>query len=570
MSANSIRPVPPSEAHEFGDPTPNAVGREALVSHEHCVVHLEENSRPRLLWSGEDLLSEKLPAGTRVIYPKPTIAPLKDRDAAIRYALDHPEDATPLSAQLRPGMKVTVAMDDISLPLPIMKRPDLRQSVLEIVLEMLAEHGVTDVELIIATSFHRRMEPFEIRHAVGDKIFKAYFPSRLYCHDGEAPDGMVELGETELGEAVRMNRRAAESDLLIYANINLVPMDGGAKSIAIGLCDYATLQAHHNPKTIRDSNSYFDPNHSELASSAERQAAVVNEHVNCFHIETVVNNQMFDPLMPFFMKNEDNWNLLDRASFRFSKWALGKLSRKTKRQLLFKIPSPYGMIAVHAGETTATHKKTLAYCNQQYCIPVEGQSDVAIVGVPFVSPYNVNSALNPLLVQVMALGYLFNMYRGMPIVKKGGVMIVTHPLYDEFDGKHHAAYREFFHRILPETTDAMQLSHKYEAEFASNPEYIEEYRSGYAYHGVHPFYMWYWGENGRQHVGQVICVGAEDKRVAKTMGWETANTMAEALEMAQSFIGRTPSITHVHVPPISMVDVAGVPSSAAGAETPQT
>lgn len=560
MAADPIRPIPPGEAFTFGDPTPNAVGRAALVSYEHCVVQLEEHSQPRLMWSGEDLLSVKLPRDTRVIYPKPTIAPLKDREAAIRYALEHPENAKPLSAQLRPGMKVTVAFDDISLPLPPMRRPDLRQSMLEIVLEMLAAHGVTDLELIVATSFHRRMEPFEIRHAVGDKIFKAYFPSKLYCHDGEAPDGMVELGRTALGEAVRMNRRAAESDLLIYININLVPMDGGAKSIAIGLCDYAALQAHHNPKTIRESNSYFDPENSGLATSAERQAAVVKEHVNCFHIETVVNNQMFDPLMPFFTKNEDDWNLLDRSAFGISKWALSKLPRKTKRELLFRIPSPYGLIAVHAGETTATHVKTLAYCNQQYCVPVEGQSDVAVMGVPFVSPYNVNSALNPILVQVMVLGYLFNMYRGMPIVKKGGVLIVTHPLYNEFDQKHHPSYHEFFHRILPETTDAVELARKYEAEFASNPDYITEYRTGYAYHGVHPFYMWYWGENGRAHVGKVICVGAEDKRSAEIMGWETSKTMEEALEMAQSFIGRKPSVTHVHIPPISMVDVSGIPA----------
>ena len=82
----------------------------------------------------------------------------------------------------------------------------------------------------------------------------------------------------------------AESDLLIYVNINLVPMDGGAKSIAIGLCDYGALQAHHNPKTIRDPDSYFDHTRSALTSSADRQAAVLKKSVKVFHIETVANN----------------------------------------------------------------------------------------------------------------------------------------------------------------------------------------------------------------------------------------------------------------------------------------
>ena len=105
------------------------------------------------------------------------------------------------------------------------------------------------------------------------------------------------------------------------------------------------------------------------------------------------------------------------------------------------------------------------------------------------------------------------------------------------------------------------IQRKYEQEFAANPDYIRMYRTGNAYHGVHPFYMWYWGENGRAHVGKVIVVGAEDKRTAEILGWDTAATMDEALEMAQSHVGRQPSITHVHIPPIQMVDVMGVPES---------
>ena len=58
-----------------------------------------------------------------MVYPKPTIPGLRDRDAGIRHALEHPEEADPLKAQLRPGMKVTIAIDDISLPLPKMNRP---------------------------------------------------------------------------------------------------------------------------------------------------------------------------------------------------------------------------------------------------------------------------------------------------------------------------------------------------------------------------------------------------------------------------------------------------------------
>jgi len=187
---------------------------------------------------------------------------------------------------------------------------------------------------------------------------------------------------------------------------------------------------------------------------------------------------------------------------------------------------------------------------------VRGQADILIAGIPYISPYNVGSVLNPLLVQVMACGYFFNMNRGIPLIKKGGTLIITHPCMDEFDPVQHPSYIEFFHRLLPETTDAMELHRKYEAEFAQNPSYVHLYRKGNAYHGAHPFYMWYWGENGRQHLGQIIAVGTENTHVPQMMGWERADTLAEAIDMARGRQGRAASITLMHHPPMVMTEVA--------------
>src|SRR5919206_2466097 len=116
------------------------------------VVYIDTNSAPRIMFSGEDLLLEDLPVGTRVVYPKPPIEGLVNPGAAIRYALNHPLGTDPLYAQLYPGMKVTIALDDISLPLPPMATPDIRQTILEILLDMLDANGVDDIHLIIATS----------------------------------------------------------------------------------------------------------------------------------------------------------------------------------------------------------------------------------------------------------------------------------------------------------------------------------------------------------------------------------------------------------------------------------
>ena len=524
-------------------------------THE-SVVYIDRDSAPRIISSGVDFVLEDLPVGTRVIYPNQPIKGLPNREAAIRYALNHPHDCDPLFAQLEPGMKVTIAIDDLSMPLPPMKAPDIRQTALEILIDMMHGHGVEDIHLIIAISLHRRMTANEIKRMVGKRVFDAFYPERLYNHDAEEPDGLVSLGETRHKEPLRINRRAAESDLLIYLNYNFVPMNGGHKSVAVGLCDYESLRPHHEPQTIRDSNSYMDPSSSELTRKINRLGKLVDEHLNVFHIETTVNNRMFAGEMSFLTKNEDTFSAYERMKFEAMRFAMSKMPRAARLKLFNSLTSDYEMIACEAGRTEPVHDRIIEKSMQQYVVPIEGQCDILICPVPEISPYNVYTNLNPLLVQTMALGYHFNMYRGKPLLKKGGTLIIHHPLHDEFDHQQHPSYIEFFNRLLPETRDAFVLMEKYEREFATNPSYIEMYRRGNAYHGAHPFYMWYWGENGRQHVGRVIAAGAENAHVPARMGWERADNLTEAIAMARSYMGRSAEITMLHQPVIAICDMS--------------
>lgn len=524
---------------------------------EHpSVVTIDSRSRPRVLFSGDQLVEVDLPVGSRVVYPKPPLQPLPDVDAAIRYAINHPYGTEPLYARLKPGMKVTIALDDISLPLPPMQLPDIRQKVLDIVLPMLKDHGVTDIHLIVATCLHRPMSADEVQRMVGPKTFSEYWPDRLYNHDAEKPGGMTELGTTEAGEVVEISARAASSDLLIYVNLNFVPMDGGHKSAAVGLCGYKSLRHHHDPYTIRKSDSYMDPDKSELNTRVVRMGRLLNSKLDVFTIETTVNNQMFGDNLSFLAKNEDDLSKREWWSLKALVKTLKTLPQPARQAIFEKVPAPYGVTGVFAGETEAAHKKTLDKCYEQYLVPVKGQADILVTGVPYISPYNVGAYLNPLLVQVLINGYLHNLYRGMPLVKKGGTVIAFHPCSDKFDRDQHLPYVEFFHKLLPQTRDAVELHKRFERDFAKNPAYIQMYRSGLSYHPAHPFFMWYWGENGRQHVGRVIIVGADNEYVPKTLGYETARTFAEALRMAKETAPPEPDVTCLHICPMLMADVS--------------
>jgi len=439
-----------------------------------------------------------------------------------------------------------------------MRRPDIRQRVIEAVLDLAAAAGVDDVHLIAALALHRRMTERELRHAVGDRVYDAFAPQgALYNHDAEDPDNLAFLGETKHGEEVEINKRAAESDLLVYVNINIVSMDGGHKSTATGLASYRSIKHHHNVHTMEHSKSFMDRHNSELHHSNWRMGKVIADAgVKVFQIETTINNDTFgqEGPMSVLAKREWEWTAKDRVSFIGMQKGLGLLSSGARRKAFQSHRAPYGVTSVTAGAIEPVHEKTLQHCFDQHLVEVEGQTDILTMGLPYICPYNVNSIMNPILVMCLGLGYFFNMYRGKPRVREGGVLIMTHPTPWEFHPVHHPSYIDFFEQVLADTTDPKEIEQKWEKQFAEDEWYRHLYRTSYAYHGVHPFYMWYWGSHALKHLGRVIIVGG-DKRAVHRLGFKAASTLNDAFEMAEDVVGRHPTITHLKNPPIVMADV---------------
>jgi lactate racemase len=521
------------------------------------VLDVDRSTPPTLFWHGEGYRLERLPVDrSRIVYAPEPLDGIEDPVAAIRHALEHPTgDSPPLSERLFAGMKLTIAFDDISLPLPPMQRPDVRELVIEQVLDIAASAGVDDVVLVAALALHRRMTEPELRHALGDRIYDAFAPHDLLTqHDAEDPENLLYIGKTDQGEDVELNKRAATSDLLVYVNINLVAMDGGHKSVATGLASYRSLRHHHNVRTMQASRSFMDQHRSELHSSNWRMGRLIAESgVKVFQIETTLNTNTFPDQFRFLQRREWEWNLKDRASFAATSAALDRSTPRLARTVLHSVRAPQRMTSVHAGEVEAVHKLTTDNVYAQQLVRVDGQTDVLTMGLPYICPYNVNSIMNPILVACLGLGYFFNLYRGKPLVREGGVLILSHPTPWAFHPGHHPSYIDFFEEILSETTDPVEVE-KYEEAYATDPWYVHLYRTGNAYHGVHPFYMWYWCAHALQHLGGVIIVGG-DRAAVRRLGFKPASTLADALEMAEDVVGRDPTITHLHAPPIMLTEV---------------
>ena len=296
----------------------------------------------------------------------------------------------------------------------------------------------------------------------------------------------MHLGLTDQGEDVEINKRAATSDLLVYVNINLVAMDGGHKSVATGLASYKSLRHHHNAHTMTQSRSFMDQHRSELHSSNWRMGRLIAASgVKVFQIETNLNTDTFPEQFRFLQRREWEWTARDRAAFLASSKALEATPDRVARSIFHSIRAPHKMSSVQAGEVEAVHARTTENVYAQQLLEVEGQTDILTMGLPYICPYNVNSIMNPILVACLGLGYFFNMYRGRPLVRAGGVVIMSHPTPWAFHPGHHPSYIDFFEQVLAETTDPAEIG-KYEESFATDPWYIHLYRTGNAYHGVHP------------------------------------------------------------------------------------
>lgn len=519
------------------------------------IITLDSDSPPMMFNAGDGFHYEKLPEGTRVVYPKDPIAPLEDPNAAIEKALLEPMGMEPLHELLSPGMKLTIVFDDVSCPLPPMHPPDNRQLVIEKVLEKAAARGVEDIHLIAALGLHRRMTRAELSHCLGKKIMGSFYPDRLYNYDAEDPEGNTVIGTTERGEEVRVSRRAAESDLVVYVNINLVPMNGGHKSVHTGISPYSSIRHHHNAESLRNTRSLMDPPNSALHGSVNRMGEILDESLKVFHIETTLNNAAFPAVFDFMSKPEHEWGPLTKANFLANHKATQLMPRAAARKVFQSIVAPHRMTSVRAGATAPVHEETIEHLHRQQLVHVEGQADVLLLGVPYLGPYNVNSILNPILVHNYVLGYLFNLYKGKPLVREGGVIIATHPVPNEFDDAAHPSYRPFFEEVLSETTDPHEAERKFEEKYIHDPWYRTLYRNSHAYHGWHPFTTWQWGAHALDHVGGVVFVGG-DPHTTSRMGYRRADSIREALAMSEDKVGGSPSITYMHVPPLFLAEVS--------------
>ncbi len=176
--------------------------------------------------------------------PEPPVA-----EKLVREALADPIGSWPLDKILRAGETVAIVTSDIT-------RYSGSEIYLPILIAELNAMGIPDgdIEFIIALGIHRKQTEAEQRKILGS----LYGRIAVYDHECDDPAELVDLGITDSGIPVQINRRVAAADRVIVTGTigfhYFAGFGGGRKGLVPGVASRETCMASHfavfNPPEI--------------------------------------------------------------------------------------------------------------------------------------------------------------------------------------------------------------------------------------------------------------------------------------------------------------------------------
>jgi nickel-dependent lactate racemase len=313
---------------------------------------------------GKSYLDFELPAKMRGTYVKSrSMEPLADLEEAIAEALANPINSPPLSNMAKPGHTVCIVFTDITRDSP-------DHLLVPALLAELQMAGVRDkdITLLCGIGMHRPSTKKEKVVKLGQAVVDRY---RVVDHEPLNRTGLKDLGSTEQGIPLSVNKIACEADLLIATGIvephQYAGYSGGRKTAAIGAGGEQMIASTHGPQMVDHPGTRLgkiedNPFHQAITEAARRAGL-------SFILNVVQDNH--------------------------------------KRA-----------VAILAGEPEATFEELVKVAKQLYEVPIPRQYDVAVAGVGFPKDANIYQASR-------AASQLF--FAPLCVVKEGGVFIVPAP-----------------------------------------------------------------------------------------------------------------------------------------------
>lgn len=305
-----------------------------------------------------------LPAGWRgTVVESKTVPLVKDVPAAVAAAVARPVNSPPLRDLAKPGDRVCIVFTDVTRASPdsLLVPPLLAE---------LEAAGVRDddITLLCGIGMHRASTLEEKLAKLGRAVVDRY---RVIDSEPQNPAALVDLGTTDTGIPLSVNRTAYEADLLIATGIvephQYAGYSGGRKTLAVGAAGEAMIAYTHGARMIDHPGTRLgriegNPFHQAVTEAARR------------------------------------------AGLRF---IVNVVQDDQKR-----------VVCVRAGEPESTFDELVAFARTLYEVPVPRQYDVAVAGVGYPKDANLYQASR-------AASYLF--FAPTAVVKPGGFYITPAP-----------------------------------------------------------------------------------------------------------------------------------------------
>ena len=180
-------------------------------------------------------------AGAQVLRSRvDEISAAGDGAALVRAAMEHPIGSPRLCELAKGKRSCVIILSDHTRPVPSR----------DIVPNMLRElrEGNPDIEitLLIATGFHRKTTQAELEAKLGAEVART---EKIVVHDATDDSQMVEMGVLPSGATLKINRIAAETELLLSEGFIephfFAGFSGGRKSVLPGVADRQSVLGNH-------------------------------------------------------------------------------------------------------------------------------------------------------------------------------------------------------------------------------------------------------------------------------------------------------------------------------------
>ena len=214
-----------------------------------------------------------------------TYIPLADEIKLTQDAIENPIGSERLSVLSTGKHKVVIIASDHTRPVP-------SRIIMPVLLsEIRKGNPDADITILIATGCHRKTTEKELIDKFGESIVSN---EKIIVHDCEDEGQLVNIGTLPSGGALKINRIAAEADLLVAEGFIephfFAGFSGGRKSVLPGIASRETVYWNHNAEFIHDNHSRAgklenNPIHRDMlyAAKTARLAFICNAVINSEH-----------------------------------------------------------------------------------------------------------------------------------------------------------------------------------------------------------------------------------------------------------------------------------------------